>query len=92
MQMAAIDENEEVFVGVEEEHFSFEVQYVLLKFTHIFLKDSERFEEDSLCSLASETGSLNQKWRGWDTKTQNSHLLLSAGIKFLIRGVFKKEC
>uniref|UniRef100_A0A915EG49 ZSWIM8 TPR repeats domain-containing protein n=1 Tax=Ditylenchus dipsaci TaxID=166011 RepID=A0A915EG49_9BILA len=64
MQLAAIDENEDVgFIGVEDDRFSFE--------------DSERFEEDSLCSLPSETGSLNHKWRGWAAKN-NSAIISTA--------------
>ncbi|KAI1726254.1 zinc finger SWIM domain-containing protein 4 [Ditylenchus destructor] len=59
----AIDENEDIIIGVEDDRFSFE--------------DSERFEEDSLCSLQSETGSLNHKWRGWAGKNSNS---ISAGM------------
>lgn len=31
--------------------------------------DSERFEEESMCSWLSETESLNNNWRGW--KRQN---------------------
>ncbi|KAL3982274.1 hypothetical protein ACH3XW_46540 [Acanthocheilonema viteae] len=34
-------------------------------------EDSERFEEDSLCSWMSDAESLNQNWRGWST-TRNS--------------------
>uniref|UniRef100_A0A1I8EKE8 SWIM-type domain-containing protein n=2 Tax=Wuchereria bancrofti TaxID=6293 RepID=A0A1I8EKE8_WUCBA len=30
-------------------------------------EDSERFEEDSLCSWMSDAESLNQNWRGWST-------------------------
>ncbi|VDN23984.1 unnamed protein product [Gongylonema pulchrum] len=32
-----------------------------------FVQDSERFEEDSLCSWMSDAESLNQNWRGWST-------------------------
>ena len=28
-------------------------------------EDSERFEEDSLCSWASEADSMSNNWRGW---------------------------
>lgn len=28
-------------------------------------EDSDRFEEDSLCSFISEAESLCQNWRGW---------------------------
>ncbi|KAM3726124.1 Zinc finger SWIM domain-containing protein [Dirofilaria immitis] len=30
-------------------------------------EDSERFEEDSLCSWMSDAESVNQNWRGWST-------------------------
>ncbi|MCP9265942.1 Zinc finger SWIM domain-containing protein 8 [Dirofilaria immitis] len=31
------------------------------------VQDSERFEEDSLCSWMSDAESVNQNWRGWST-------------------------
>lgn len=40
-----------------EEHFSFD--------------DSDRFEEDSLCSWVSEPESICGNWRGWKRNSQN---------------------
>ncbi|VDK54690.1 unnamed protein product, partial [Anisakis simplex] len=38
-------------------------------------EDSERFEEDSLCSWMSDTESLNQNWRGWSAaRTSSAHV------------------
>uniref|UniRef100_F1KPY7 Zinc finger SWIM domain-containing protein n=1 Tax=Ascaris suum TaxID=6253 RepID=F1KPY7_ASCSU len=38
-------------------------------------EDSERFEEDSLCSWISDTESLNQNWRGWSAaRTSSVHV------------------
>lgn len=49
---AAVDVMELMFAEWEDgERFSFE--------------DSDRFEEDSLCSFISEAESLCQNWRGW---------------------------
>uniref|UniRef100_A0A0N5AJS0 SWIM-type domain-containing protein n=1 Tax=Syphacia muris TaxID=451379 RepID=A0A0N5AJS0_9BILA len=58
------DELENSFEGNasqrDEDQFSFE--------------DSERFEEDSLCSWVSDTESLNQNWRGWNApRSSSSH-------------------
>lgn len=35
--------------------------------------DSDRFEEDSLCSWSSEPESLCNNWRGWKRPTINSN-------------------
>ena len=50
---------EQLFIEWDEseEHFSFE--------------DSDRFEEDSLCSWYSEPESLCGNWRGWKRNSQN---------------------
>lgn len=35
-------------------------------------EDSERFEEDSLCSWMSEPESMNQNWRGWSARAADA--------------------
>lgn len=50
-QAAAVDVGSPLLDWEEGDHFSFE--------------DSERFEEDSLCSWSSEPESLCNNWRGW---------------------------
>ena len=40
--------------------------------------DSDRFEEDSLCSWSSEPESLCNNWRGWKRPTTNSNFGLGA--------------
>ena len=42
-------------------------------------EDSDRFEEDSLCSWISEPESLCNNWRGW--RRQNAGQLLHIGKK-----------
>ena len=44
-------------------------------------EDSDRFEEDSLCSWMSEPESLCNNWRGWRRQTQNGSQLLQMGKK-----------
>lgn len=48
---APVDVGSPLLDWEEGDHFSFE--------------DSERFEEDSLCSWSSEPESLCNNWRGW---------------------------
>lgn len=50
-QPAPVDVGSPLLDWEEGDHFSFE--------------DSERFEEDSLCSWSSEPESLCNNWRGW---------------------------
>lgn len=50
-QAAPVDVGSPLLDWEEGDHFSFE--------------DSERFEEDSLCSWSSEPESLCNNWRGW---------------------------
>lgn len=50
-QGAPVDVGSPLLDWAEGDHFSFE--------------DSERFEEDSLCSWSSEHESLCNNWRGW---------------------------
>lgn len=50
-QAASVDVGSPLLDWEEGDHFSFE--------------DSERFEEDSLCSWSSEPESLCNNWRGW---------------------------
>lgn len=38
---------------------------------HLSFDDSDRFEEDSLCSWVSEPESLCGNWRGWKRNSQN---------------------
>ncbi|KHN87654.1 Zinc finger SWIM domain-containing protein 8 [Toxocara canis] len=45
-------------------------------------EDSERFEEDSLCSWISDTESLNQNWRGWSA-ARTSSALVSRDVGFV---------
>lgn len=40
--------------------------------------DSDRFEEDSLCSWSSEPESLCNNWRGWKRPTINSNFGIGA--------------
>lgn len=40
--------------------------------------DSDRFEEDSLCSWSSEPESLCNNWRGWKRPTTNSNFGIGA--------------
>lgn len=40
--------------------------------------DSDRFEEDSLCSWSSEPESLCNNWRGWKRPTTNSNFGVGA--------------
>ncbi|MFH4973870.1 hypothetical protein AB6A40_000579 [Gnathostoma spinigerum] len=65
MRAAGGDDEQEENIGArnprdrDDEDFSFE--------------DSERFEEDSLCSWISDAESLNQNWRGWNANRSSSH-------------------
>lgn len=38
---------------------------------HLSFDDSDRFEEDSLCSWVSEPESICGNWRGWKRNSQN---------------------
>lgn len=44
-------------------------------------EDSDRFEEDSLCSWSSEPESLCNNWRGWKKPSTTSNTLFGANRK-----------
>lgn len=44
-------------------------------------EDSDRFEEDSLCSWSSEPESLCNNWRGWKKPTAASNNFFGASKK-----------
>lgn len=50
--------------------------------------DSDRFEEDSLCSWSSEPESLCNNWRGWKRPINNGNFGNGSNKKF-IEGIFK---
>ena len=45
-------------------------------------EDSDRFEEDSLCSWISEPESLCNNWRGWRKQNGGQSQLASINIPF----------
>ncbi len=45
-------------------------------------EDSDRFEEDSLCSWISEPESLCNNWRGWRKQNGGQNQLASINIPF----------
>lgn len=48
---------------------------------HFSFEDSDRFEEDSLCSWSSEPESLCNNWRGWKKPTTNGNAISYSGTK-----------
>ncbi|CAG9823360.1 unnamed protein product [Phaedon cochleariae] len=44
-------------------------------------EDSDRFEEDSLCSWSSEPESLCNNWRGWKKPSASSNSFFGASKK-----------
>lgn len=57
----------DVWGGEENDNLSFE--------------DSDRFEEDSLCSWSSEPESVCNNWRGWKKPLLNTSTLFGASKK-----------
>ncbi|VDN02746.1 unnamed protein product [Thelazia callipaeda] len=63
--VASVQAERAAVAAHEDDHFSFE--------------DSERFEEDSLCSWMSDAESVNQNWRGWCSENTTAHNAVEHG-------------
>lgn len=50
---------------------------------NLSFEDSDRFEEDSLCSWSSEPESVCNNWRGWKRPLLNSSSLYGSSKKSL---------
>lgn len=53
----------------------------ILEWEEVSFEDSDRFEEDSLCSWSSEPESLCNNWRGWKKPSNGSASFFGASKK-----------